>query len=193
VIPQHSAKSVEHPTPAHIVEPARRLLEGIVLDPASCAKFNQRVGAERYFNRKQDGLTQPWRARSVFLNPPGGVLIRRGDRWVARKGKGPGESSMRMWWDKLVTHYEDGQVGSAVFIGFTLEILRTSQKCLVPIQAFMRCYPRERQAFRGDDPTHGNVIVYLPPREGGEGRRWHKRFAEEFGSLGYCEAGGERL
>ena len=139
-------------------------MKGIDLDPASCAKANKVVNATKYFCKRQDGLRQEWRGR-VFLNPPGGKVKRVGDRWVVVPA-GPGESSMKVWWNRLATAWQAGTVTEAFFVGFTLEILRTSQSCVLPIQQFPRCYPRERMAFGGDQPTHANVIFFLPrPRD----------------------------
>lgn len=186
-IPQHSSNTNEHYTPAIVVEPARRLLGGFDLDPASCPEANERVKANRIFTIDDDGLSQPW-SGSVFLNPPGGKVKRVGNRWVA-VAKGPGKSSMQIWWNYLARQWQSGAVERAFFVAFTLEILRTSQSCALPVQAFPRCYPSERLAFRGDDPTHANVLVYLPPRtENMDESR--AKLTKHFGDLGLCEANG---
>jgi hypothetical protein len=183
-IPQHSSATNECFTPPEVAGAARRLMGGIDLDPASCAEANRTVQASWYFTEKVDGLTQMWDHGSlpshVFLNPPGGVV---------RLGKTP-FSSAAIWWAKLVQEWESGRVEQAVFVGFTLEILRLSQVGQkVPVQRFHRCYPRERLHFSGkDQPTHANVIVFLPPVTGA----WmstFRAFEEEFGFLGLCEPG----
>jgi hypothetical protein len=184
MIPQHSSATQEHFTPQGVVDRARRLLGGFDLDPASCPEANERVMASRFLTRDDDGLSVPWAGR-VFLNPPGGKLKRVGDRWVEVKA-GPGKSSMQVWWDKLVEEYQCGRVEAALFVGFTLEILRTSQSCRRPVQDFARCYPKERLPFRGDQPTHANVLVYLAPPGIADAQ---KALSEEFGDLGLCESG----
>ena len=70
-VAKHSSASVEHYTPAGIVDLARSLMGGIDLDPASCAKANEIIKAARYFTEEMDGLAQDWRG-SIWLNPPGG-------------------------------------------------------------------------------------------------------------------------
>ncbi len=186
MIAQHSSATNEHGTPAEVVEPARALLGGFDLDPATTPQFNLRVRAKWILEQADDGLRQPWHGR-VFLNPPGGKLKRAGSLWVP-VADGPGESSMRVWWDKLAREWDAGHVTAAFFVGFTLEILRTSQACHLPVQAFPRCYPKERMAFAGDDPTHANVLVYLPPKDEHPALTITK-LRREFDALGFCEMG----
>lgn len=211
---QLSSASNEHYTPSDIVECARRLMGVIDLDPASSVEAQEIVQAKGAFYTLPnggghkpaingaawivcDGLAmRPWKG-NVFLNPPGGVF----------KVLNKSFSNAALWWAALVQDWLSGDVKEAIFIGFTLEILRHSQNgCPLPVQAFHRCYPKKRLKFSGaQQPTHANVIVYLPPlpqnlRE--EGRRTDfrepeglrglviehfARFRAEFGSLGYCE------
>jgi hypothetical protein len=148
--------------------------------------------------RQIDGLAsppRPWKG-NVFLNPPGGTF----------KILNKSFSNAALWWAALVQDWLSGDVKQAIFIGFTLEILRHSQNgCPLPVQAFYRCYPKKRIKFSGaQQPTHANVIVYLPPTEMKRPpfnvkERWlpskgelesgslFSRFDEHFGSLGYCE------
>ncbi len=183
VIAQHSAKSVEHYTPAEYVEAARSVMGGIDLDPASCAKANETVKAYLFFDKGYDGLRDDlaWSfkmARTgelvrprVFLNPPG--------------GKVKNKSEAALWWAKLARELEAGRVTQFVFVGFTLEILRTAQDYskygpVSPLSVrFVRCFPRERICFGGKkSPTHANVIVY-----GGHNRA---EFIETFSKFGEC-------
>lgn len=126
MIAQHSSHSNEFYTPEWVVEPARTLMGGVELDPASSWLANQVVRAERYGGWIRDGSfvdawDADWRARSVFLNPPGGRATPEMRRRVAST------SSAACWWAKLAAAWERGDVGEALFVGFTLEILSTSQ------------------------------------------------------------------
>ena len=59
----------EYITSPYIIEPARRTMGGIDLDPASTAKAQEFVKAEQYFTVREDGLKRRWGGR-VWLNPP---------------------------------------------------------------------------------------------------------------------------
>lgn len=191
---KHSSKSVEHYSPPFIVEAARSVLGRIDLDPASCELANQTVRAERIFTREDDGLARQWFGR-VFLNPPG--------------GKDGNESVQKAWWFKLAHEWAQGRVDAAIFVGFSIEILQTTQnepKGLLPLN-FPFCVPRARIPFdrpvdpeedrpqaplfaptfsgesrgveSGDQPPHANVIVLLPTR-GPDASRMHQAFTEYF-------------
>ncbi len=107
-------------------------------------------------------------------------------------------STLKAWWFKLVAEYMSGRVRSAIFVGFNLELQQTVQlPCFnsegMPIlQDFPSCVPRTRMKFstpedgklkKGKQPTHGNIIVYLPAQ-------WNElerlRFTTLFGDFGRC-------
>ncbi len=196
MIAQHSSLTNEHYTPIEVVEGARGLLGGIDLDPASCFEANQRVKATSIFSEQEDGLKQDWFGK-VLLNPPGGKMRKVDGVWQPLprdeegKQRGPGTSSMVVWWDKLVREWIEEKVKTAVFVGFTLEILRSSQAdwCASPVQKFPRCYPSQRLKFGGTSPTHANVIVFLPLLYEWERGKSSDRLKNYLGHLGYCEPG----
>ena len=87
-------------------------------------------------------------------------------------------SSAKAWWFKLAKEWSEGRVNAAVFVGFSLELLQATQVPLtvgfdpLPIPLlFPRCYAAQRIKFLtqegtklvpGEQPTHANVIIYLP-------------------------------
>jgi hypothetical protein len=82
--PEHHARQAML-TPPYVLEPVRRLLGGIELDP--CTEPDNPTGADRFYCPPQDGCVLPWEARSVFCNPPYGEV--RG-RWV--ESRSPAEA-----------------------------------------------------------------------------------------------------
>lgn len=206
---QHSSESVEHYTPDYIVEPCRKLLGEIDLDPASCPMGQKVVQAHAWYGpgseHGEDGLALPWLGR-VFLNPPGGLVP---EEW---KGCGT-DSFATLWWGRLVSAWEQGEVESAIFVGFTLEILRSAQTLpvLQPLH-FPFCVPSSRIPFdtinrrrtkgkkkgelidpsspsgarvKQSQPGHANVLVWLPPVDLPT-KEAAKRLTEAMGDLGAC-------
>ena len=161
---QHSAASAEWYTPPEYIEAARRVLNGIDLDPASCAEANATVQADHYYSAGSDTFTRLW-AGSVLLNPPGGLV--------------------REFWQHLVAEWTIGRVTEAIWIGYSLEQLQMLQRFDVTPLDFPMCVPRRRIAFVSPgsskrSPAHGNYITYLPTRE----PRGLKAFAAEFAAFG---------
>jgi hypothetical protein len=169
---KHASASNEHYTPEPIVTAARAALGRIDLDPASCAFANRLVQAKRYYNKRTNGLRRSWYGR-VFLNPPGGKLL---VPLPTRSGVVTASSQL-YWWDYLVGEYEACRVSQAIFLAFNLDLLQTAQRIpgLQHPTDFPRCYPKERIRFdtrsgtkrrSGAQPTHANMVVFLPPLSG---------------------------
>lgn len=157
-IAQHSSKSQEHYTPSPIVEVARKVMGEIELDPASCEKANTVVKAKHFFTKEDDGLTRVW-AGLVYCNPPGG------------KVPGTNQSQAQAFFFKAVDEWEVGHVQACCFFGFTLEILRLTQRgegfSGYSACDFAFCVLKERTQFLDEDlkpqedPTHANVLVLI--------------------------------
>lgn len=222
---RHSSESAEWFTPPEIIEAARVTMGGIDLDPASSVVANRTVGAAAYFDVAHNGFKRAWNGR-VFLNPPGGVIDADGLRVVRKRGqappctesgacglpaghthRGPIESSSKAWWFKLAREFYEGRVTEAVFLGFSIEILQTTQvetpvvpRCKgsgseplpTPLN-FALCFPSHRLAFidvsgspvQGN--THASVIVYLRK----PGLRCLSKFGPVFADIGRV-IGGSR-
>ena len=129
----HSAESVMHYTPKDIVQRAVDALGGeIMLDPASDVFGNETIRARQFYDKQ--GLLQPWHG-PLFVNPPG------------RSDDNPGGASA--WWHKLVSEWELASGSwSAIFVGFSLEILQTCQsKSYRHPLRFPTCVPKQRIKF----------------------------------------------
>jgi hypothetical protein len=202
---RHTSADSNYGSPVEVVLSARRAMGDIVLDPASSEEHNVLVGAQRIYTREDDGFTKPWRARSVFLNPPGGLSDNQ-QRPVKPKCRVTGacglpvphahegvESSQKKWWQKLVREWASDRTRQAIFVCFSVELLQTSQSGVdaeydgLPLE-FSICYPRARLAYlKGGVPAaappHASCIVYLPPATQTEKAKL--RFREEFRQHGH--------
>ncbi len=137
VAARHSSATNEWFTPREIVDASRMVLGTIDLDPFSCAKANEIVRASRYYSIDgEDGFAVQWFG-NVFVNPPGSV----GDE---------GSNQKRAWF-KLAAEHAAGRVTSAIFVGFSVELLQTTQvdaPLYLPSPLdFPILYPRTRLAY----------------------------------------------
>ena len=74
-------------TPEYVLDPIRRALGGIELDP--CTTPDNPVGADRFYAPPVDGLAEPWDAETIFVNPPYGKAREKWvDRCIAEGGPG---------------------------------------------------------------------------------------------------------
>jgi len=188
---KHSKASAEHYTPIEVVDAARETMGDIDLDPASCEHVNETiVEAARFFDLEANGVAQKWEGR-VLLNPPGGLILPNG--LPAPEGV-RGVSSAKVWWFKLAQEFAAGNVDAAIFVGFSIEVLQSTQddelatRLSIPLD-FPICYPRKRLRFytrqgesyvEGKSPTHANAIVFVSKTN--DKRR--AEFAKNFASIG---------
>ena len=99
-----------------------------------------------------------------------------------------------------MTEYLEDRVEQAIFLGFSIEILATTQDSDLWPGHLPFCVPRKRIQFlhwdtdsqtmrAGTAPPHANIIVYLPPR-GDHDRAGFKaacvKFHKYFSPLGAC-------
>lgn len=160
--PQHLSKSAEWFTGYELLLRSLKVLGEVDLDPASCLSANERVGARTFFDTEQNGLNQDWYkyAGKVLINPPGD-----------RRGR-----LVKAFWDKLRSY--DGQLTSAIWIGFSLEQLRY----LPNLGDATIVIPRKRPVYLKPDgsearsPTHGGYVAYLDFRANSE----HGKFVNAF-------------
>lgn len=139
-------------TPAIYLDLVREVFGGeIELDPASCEQANAIVRAKRYYSKQQDGLSQEWKARTFFLNPPYG-------RGVKHK------SNQEIWSQKLIQEYESGHVEEAILLLNACTGTAYFQNLLN--HGYHICLVRGRIHFDGngksmEGPTHDNAFIYL--------------------------------
>lgn len=182
---QHSSDGYEDFTPPFITDRVRLTLVTIDLDPASCPEANLTINAKRIYTEADDGLSKPWRAKTVFVNPPGGAIKEEGERQKSRA---------RLWWEKAVHEWQVGNARSVIFLAFTLELFKSGQMNTHAPYVFPFVVPRIRIPFdkwdpeagarvKQTSPTHSNAIILLPDvRDPGMIPRFGKYF-EEVGQM----------
>lgn len=135
-------------TQAIHTDAAHAVMDGIELDPASCAAANQYVRADRYYTQEQNGLLQDWTSASLWLNPPFGNLN--------------GKSNMAMWAARLIGEYTSGHVGQAIL----LCMANTEALWFQPLWGYPLCFPCPRVLFHRpggklDHHIQGTCFVYF--------------------------------
>src|ERR1700692_3764005 len=95
-------------TPEKYIVAVWEVMGDIDLDPASCAYANETVQAARYFSIEEDGLSQEWKARSVWLNPPYGRLN--------PERLGQTKSYQLLFAQKALREYESGNIEQAIIL-----------------------------------------------------------------------------
>lgn len=125
---KHSSESTEWYSPPDIIERVHIVMGDVDLDPASCALANTVVRAKAF--REGVGLPHPlpWHGR-VWLNPPGGSV--EGMTTKATR------SATKVWWRRLVSEYRAGHIEQAMFLGFNLDCLQTTQDSMADGDAIL--------------------------------------------------------
>lgn len=156
----HNSGNNEWYTPIEYIEAARRVLGWIDLDPASNPLANEVVKADIFYTVDDDGLSQEWEGR-VWMNPPYARIIER-------------------FAEKLVHHYEKGDVTSAIVLVNNATETAWFRRMAATSAAI--CFPSSRVKFwqpHSDEPgapLQGQAILYM----GGD----VDAFASEFSSFG---------
>jgi hypothetical protein len=140
-------------TPQWVIGKSDIVLGGIDLDPASSEIANVRVGAKRFFTKRDAPLDQPWMG-AVFVNPPSGDT---------------GRLLPKAFWNKLLAEIAAGNTTHALFLAYRLEMVRTTQvKCAHSLLEFPTCIFERRLVFvnKLGAPLDGNMspscITYVP-------------------------------
>lgn len=145
---RHTSTTDDWQTPDYILEPARKLLGEIDLDPATSKQANERVRAKHYFDELDNGFLAEWgplngNPSRVFINPPGGKCDEEGNRIVGHRAHltapivykradggppvGKSQSAAKVWWFRLAREFMEGRVERAIFLAFSIELLQTAQ------------------------------------------------------------------
>jgi hypothetical protein len=146
-------------TASTVIEPARRAMGGIDLDPASHAIANGVVRAKRFYAAADDGLSREWAGR-VWLNPP--------------------FSQWRAWVPKIVGEWRSGRV-EALCVLCATRTLTAQYLAAIHEACTALCVLHGRIPFWGEratsGPDDGHAVFYFGPDVAA--------FAREFGAIGH--------
>lgn len=144
LVNQDSGK-VEYYTPSWIIEAAREVMDSIDLDPASSAKANETVKANKIYTFEENGLTQIWRG-NIWLNHP--FSKKQNSTWI----------------HLLIHFYRISLVKQACCITYA----STSEKWFQPLMGYPQCYFSKRVNYIDGETgqpmkgvTKGSVVTYL--------------------------------
>lgn len=142
-------------TPDKILIPVRAMFGVIDLDPCSNETAQRDVQARRYYTEADDGLSQPWNADSLFMNPPYG-------------------RSIGTWTDRLIRAYTAGEARTAL----ALLPGRTDTDWFTPLFAYPICFVHGRLTFSGytAGAPFPSVVIYFGADLA--------RFAQVFAAIG---------
>lgn len=144
----------------------------IDLDPASSASANSVVQANRFFSWKENGLFQPWKAKSVYLFPPKSVLNgsdQPEDKGLFKKKLHFKKSAQRIWLELAYNKWIRNEFEHGVIFLTSSEVaLLVTQKINFD---FPLCILAQRPKLLKEQdlkPVQAKVfgfVYYLPPRD----------------------------
>lgn len=156
--------TAEYYTPAWLASIAQRVMDGIDLDPASCALANATVMADMIFDSEDDGLSEEWaiHARKIFINPPGQC----GDDFPKCGNKGACSCDLpRRFWAKAVECFSQRPNEVQIFwVGFNLGQIRMLQSERIhPLsKPVITCITKSRVKFSScASPKYDNFVSLL--------------------------------
>jgi hypothetical protein len=176
-------------TPIEIADCVREFYGVPDLDPASDEFRNQTIKAKRILGEAQadpvHGIPIAWgQAKTVFINPPGGMWIHP-DLKAAGAKRGP--SFVELFWSWSIQHLvAAGDGAELIWVAYNINQLQTLQQANASALALCSiCVPSSRVKYldktgtpKGGTPS-ASAIVCLSTREDAAAR-----FAKAFGGLG---------
>jgi hypothetical protein len=179
LLSQDSGDTERYTCPA-IMEKVRFFFGQIDLDPASTKVANKTVQASRIITKKGDGLTKPWKAKTVWLNHP----FQKGEKACKPNCKkktcnDPNTINYRgecitvdipsnlMWIEKLVSEYKQKNFQESLNITF---VNSSETWCQLLLKEGVQCFVSKRVEYysptgkKSGGVTKGSMITYLGPR-----------------------------
>jgi phage N-6-adenine-methyltransferase len=112
------------------------------IDPCSNSHVSPNIPARNHFTKEDDGLSLPWKAKTLWMNPP--------------------YSETKLWVAKLLSEYRDGNINQAI----ALVKGDFSTRWFQPLLDFPICLVNHRIAFinpknNGSGAKFASAVVYL--------------------------------
>lgn len=184
--------TVDFVSPSDVLGAATAFFGGSIdLDPASSEAANTVVDARKFYTFKENGLTQTWKAKSIYLYPPRDFLSHQDqpkNNHLFKKVKQFKKSAQRVWLEVAIHKYRKQEYDEGlIFLTSTDVALITTQKLEIDLPL---CVLRERPKLRVDDNNltkldsvrcHG-FVLYVPSALNTEKRVYE--FKEVFTYLG---------
>ena len=125
-------KQEDYVSPADVVGVTTAFFGGgIDLDPASSTHANELIQAQRFFTPTENGLTQSWKAKKLYLYPPRDTVPyseQPSDNSLFRRKKRYAKSAQRVWLEEANKRYMRNEFNEAIVFLTSAEVaLRVSQ------------------------------------------------------------------
>ena len=179
-------------SPYKVLGAATAFLGGAIsLDPASSELANTIVEADRIFTPRENGLSQEWKAKNIYLYPPRDLLDYESqprNRELFKKTSKLKKSAQRVWLERAINSYRKQEYTEGiVFLTSTEVALIVTQKINIDLPL---CILNERPKLFADEPGLNPVqnlrcygfIFYIPSPYNTEKRMGE--FREIFSSIG---------
>lgn len=160
-------------SPPELVAAATALFEGeINLDPASSKYANKVVQANRYFDWKDNGLNQTWKAKNIYLYPPRDIALKAEQPKSTKlftKETYFKKSNQRVWLEVAYNKWIKREFDEGlIFITSTQVALISTQKIGIDLpMCVLKEHPKLLKDNKDLEPIkHSKVfgfIFYLPP------------------------------
>lgn len=162
-------------SPPEVIATTTALFGGeIELDPASSINANSVVQATKFFTWENNGLTQSWKSKNIYLYPPRDILLKHEqpkDIRLFQKSNGFKKSSQRVWLELAYQKWLRKEFNQGIIFITSAEVaLITTQRLNFD---FPLCILKERPKLRRDTKELDKIknskvfgfIFYLPPAD----------------------------
>lgn len=124
---------IDFVSPADVIAVTTAFFGGNVsLDPASSQEANTLIAADRYFTHAENGLSQVWKGKTIYLYPPRDVLLsseQPREHLLFNRRKRFQKSAQRVWLEECLRRYRKAEFEEAIVF------LTSSQVALLVTQS----------------------------------------------------------